>query len=98
MAVRTWAPRRHTPILRVPLTQDHLSAMSGLTPDGRLFLQSQTQSYHSVDVVRFLRLLLRKISGKVLLIWDGAPIHRGQPIKDFLSRTSWPGGPPSGCI
>jgi transposase len=37
-------------------------------------------------VVRFLRVRLRKIPGKLLLIWDGAPIHRGQPIKDFLHR------------
>jgi transposase len=72
--------------LRVRLTHDHLGAIGGLTPDGRLFLQTQTQSYHSVEVVRFLRVLLRKISGKLLLIWDGAPIHRGQPIKDFLTR------------
>jgi transposase len=86
MAVRTWAPRQQTPILRVPLTHDHLAAIGGLTADGRLFLQSQTQSYRSADVVRFLRVLLRKIAGKLLLIWDGAPIHRGQPIKDFLTR------------
>ncbi len=86
MAVRTWAPRGHTPILRVPLTHDHLAAIGGLTPAGRLFLQTQQQSYHSSDVVRFLRVLLRKISGKLLVIWDGAPIHRGQPIKDLLSR------------
>ncbi len=86
LAVRTWAPRGHTPILRVPLTHDHLAAIGGLTPDGRLFLQTQQQSYHSADVVRFLRVLLRKISGKLLVIWDGAPIHRGQPIKDLLSR------------
>lgn len=32
------------------------------------------------------RLLLRKISGKLLVIWDGAPIHRGQAIKAFLAR------------
>jgi len=44
MAVRTWAPWRHTPILRVPLTHDHLAAMGGLTPDGRLFLQTQDQA------------------------------------------------------
>ena len=24
--------------------------------------------------------------GKILLIWDGSPIHRGQPVKDFLRR------------
>ncbi len=86
MAVRTWAPRRHTPILRVPLTHDHLAAIGALTPNGRLFLQTQDHAYHSPDVVRFLRVLLRKISGKLLLIWDGAPIHRGQPVKDFLAR------------
>jgi transposase len=86
LAVRTWAPRRHTPVLRVPLTRDHLAAIGGLTPDGRLFMQTQEQAYHSPDVVRFLRLLLRKIRGKLLVIWDGAPIHRGQPVKDFLAR------------
>jgi transposase len=55
-------------------------------PAGRLFLQTQDRAYRSPDVVRFLRLLLRKIRGKLLVIWDGAPIHRGQPIKDFLRR------------
>jgi transposase len=86
MAVRTWAPRGQTPILCVKLTRDHLSAISGITPDGRLFMQIQDRSYRSEDVVRFLRLLLRKIKGKLLVIWDGAPIHRGQAIKAFLAR------------
>ncbi len=63
-----------------------ISAIGALTPNGRLFLQTQDHAYHSPDVVRFLRVLLRKISGKLLLIWDGAPIHRGQPVKDFLAR------------
>lgn len=84
MAVRTWGPRGQTPVLTVPLTHDHLAAISGITPDGRLFMQTQERAYHSDDVVRFLRVLLRKVRGKLLVIWDGAPIHRGQPIKDFL--------------
>jgi hypothetical protein len=29
---------------------------------------------------------LRKIRGKLLVIWDGAPSQRGQPIKEFLRR------------
>jgi transposase len=85
MAVRTWAPCRQTPLLRVPLTRDHLSAISGITADGRLLMQTQDHAYRSPDVVRFLRVLLRKIRGKLLVIWDGAPMHRGQPIKDFLA-------------
>jgi hypothetical protein len=39
MAVSTWAPYGQTPILRVKLTRDHLSAISGITLDGRLFMQ-----------------------------------------------------------
>jgi transposase len=40
----------------------------------------------SPDIVRFLKHLLRHIPGKLLVIWDGAPIHRGQPVKDFLAQ------------
>jgi transposase len=86
LAVRTWAPRGQTPILRVKLTRDHLSAISGVTWDGRLFLQVQEGAYDSAGVVGFLRVLLRKVPGKLVVIWDGAPIHKGQPIKDFLKR------------
>jgi hypothetical protein len=86
MAVRTYAPRGQTPVLRVKLTRDHLSAMSAITPDGRLFMQMQDHAYRAEDVVRFLQLLLRQIKGKLLVIWDGAPIHRGKVIKAFLAR------------
>jgi transposase len=84
--VRTWVPCGQTPVLRVPLTHDHLAAISGITADGRLFMQTQDHASRSPDVVRLLRLLLRKIRGKLLVIWDGSPIHQGQPIRDFLHR------------
>jgi transposase len=84
--VRSYAPCGKTPVLRLPLTRDHLSAVSGLTLDGRLLLQVRPDSLRSPDVVEFLKQLLRHIQGKMLVIWDGAPIHRGQPVRDFLSR------------
>jgi hypothetical protein len=80
MAVRTWAPHGQTPVLRVPLTRDHLSAMSGITFDGRLFMQVRPASYDAAAVVRFLRVLLRKITGKLVVIWDGSPIHCGHVV------------------
>ena len=86
MLVRTYAPIGQTPILRVPLTRDHLSAIGGMTPSGRLFMQMQEHAYRAEDVVAFLRLLLRKIPGKLLVIWDGAPIHQAKVIKAFLKR------------
>jgi hypothetical protein len=73
------------PVLRVPLTRDHLSVISGMTDQGRRFQILQTAAYRSADVVRFLRHLLRQVAGKLVVIWDGAPIHRSHAIKDFLA-------------
>jgi transposase len=85
MAVRTWAPRGQTPVLRYRLTHDHLSAISAITPQGKLYMMVRDHSFQSPDVVRFLKHLLRHIPGKLLIVWDGSPIHRGHVIKDFLS-------------
>ena len=86
MAVRTYAPVGQTPVLNVKLTRDHLSAMGGITPEGRIFMQMQDHSYKGPDVVRFLQLLTREIAGNLLVIWDGAPIHRCQVVKDYLRK------------
>ncbi len=84
--VRTYAPRGETPILDALLTHDPLSAISGLTLDGRLLLQIRERAFRGPEVVVFLRHLLRQIPGPLLVVWDGAPIHRAQPVKDFLAQ------------
>jgi transposase len=83
--VRTYAPRGETPILHVPLTRDHWSVIGGLTTEGRLLLQLQEPAFRGPAVVRFLQHLLRQIPGPLLVLWDGAPIHRAQVVKDFLA-------------
>jgi transposase len=85
-AVRTYAPCGRTPILRVPLSRDHLPAISGISPDGALFLMAQERALNSTDVVRFLRHLLEVVPDPLLVIWDRGPIHRGQLVKDLLAE------------
>jgi hypothetical protein len=85
MVVRTYAPVGKTPILKENLTRDHLSAMSAITLEGKLYMIEQERAFKGEDVVRFLKHLLRQIPGKLLLIWDGSPIHRGGAVKDFLA-------------
>ncbi len=82
---RTYAPCGQTPVLRVPLSRDHLSVIGGVTADGRLFTHIQDAAFTGETVVAFLRQLLRQIPGKVLVVWDGASIHRCQEVKDFLA-------------
>jgi hypothetical protein len=51
-------------------------------------MQTRESAFNAVGVVGFLRVLRRTIRGKVLVIWDGSPIHQGQPIKDYLARVA----------
>jgi transposase len=83
--VRTYAPVGQTPVLHEELTRDHLSAMSGITLEGKLYMLEQERAFKGEDVVRFLKHLMRQIGGKLLVIWDGAPIHRSRAVKDFLA-------------
>jgi transposase len=84
--VRTYAPVGQTPVLRDWWTRDHLSAISAISPAGKLYFHGQDHSCNSEDVVTFLEHLLREVPGRLLLIWDGAPIHRSHVIKDFLAN------------
>jgi len=73
--VRTYAPVGHTPILREWWTRDHLSAISAISPEGKLYFHSQDHSLNSDDVVAFLEHLLREVPGRMVIIWDGSPIQ-----------------------
>jgi transposase len=59
--------------------------ISAIIMEGKLLMMEQERSFKSQDVVRFLRHLLGQIPGKLLLIWDGSPIHRSRAVKDFLA-------------
>lgn len=83
--VRTYAPVGQTPVLRERFGREHLSVMSGITLKGKLLMMEQERAFNAEDVVRFLKHALRQIPGKLLVIWDGSPIHRGQAVKDFLT-------------
>jgi transposase len=85
--VRTYAPVGKTPVLKENLTRDHLSAMSGITLEGKLYMIEQERAFKGEDAVRFLKHLMRQIEGKLLVIWDGSPIHRSRSVKDFLASS-----------
>jgi hypothetical protein len=98
MVVRTYAPVGKTPVLKEHLTRDHRSAMSAIALDGKLYMMEQERAFKGEDVVRFLKHLMRQIEGKLLLIWDGSPIHRGGAVKDFLSSGLQGGCNSNSCL
>lgn len=85
--VRTYAPMAHTPVLRAKLTRDHLSVMGGMTPAGRVYTLARQESLNGSHSIEFLVHLMRVATGRLLVIWDGSPIHRRALVRDFVSDT-----------
>jgi hypothetical protein len=76
----TYAPVGQTPIVREWWTHDHRSAIRAIAPEGKLSFHSQDRAFNANDVVGFLEHLRREVLGRIVIIWDGAPIHRSHVI------------------
>ncbi len=85
--VRTYAPEAHTPVLRHWQTRDHLSVMGGMTPEGKVYTLARQESLNGLHVVEFLAHLLRVAGERLLVIWDGSPIHRRAAVQEFVAAT-----------
>ena len=84
--VRTWALRGQTPVLHESFNWKSLSIIGGLAL-WRFYFQIQAGSIKSPQVIEFLRHLQRHIPQKMLLVWDGAPIHRSELVRDYIAST-----------
>jgi transposase len=85
--VRTYGPQGETPILHEKQTRDHLSVMGGMTPAGKVYTLVRQKSLNGMHSIEFLKHLLRVAAKRLLVIWDGSPIHRRLEVKDFVAET-----------
>ena len=85
--MRTWAPRGQTPVLHETFNWKSLSIIGGITL-WNFFFRIHAGSIKSAQVVAFLQALQRHLKGeKLLIIWDGAPIHRSRVVSEFIAST-----------
>jgi transposase len=89
---RTLAPRGHTPILKTKAAhREKVSVTAALTispKQHRLGLYWRTYPREFVNAARaaeFLRAMLRHLRGPVIVVWDGGPMHKGEPIRQVLA-------------
>lgn len=83
--MRTYAPCGQTPVLQQDCKYTHLSTIAAISPNGDISTHTLTKAFTGEDIVVFLQQLLAKYKKEIHLIWDGAKIHIGQAVKDFLA-------------
>lgn len=84
--VRTWALRGQTPLLQETFNWKSLSIIGGLALM-RFYFQIHKGSIKGPQVIEFLKHLQRHVPGKILLLWDGAAIHRSALVKQYIAST-----------
>ena len=84
--VRTYGPQGETPVVDKKLTRDHLSVMAGLTPAGKLYTLVRRKPLSSPESVVFLKHLLVQTKKKLLVVWDGSPIHRWGEVREYMEE------------
>ena len=87
LLAHTWAPCGQTPVLLEQAGRLHLSLIAAIAPNGRLYVAGQDQPFTSEDIAWFLgKLCSRYRKRDLLVIWDGASIHRSEVVKTFLKE------------
>ncbi len=85
--VRTYAPTAQTPVIWEKVSRDHLSVMGGLTPEGKIYTLVRQEPLTGLHSIEFLLHLLRVAGERLLVIWDGSPIHRRAEVPAFVANT-----------
>ena len=89
-AARAWsrptAPRARTPVVDEWQTRDHLSVMGGVTPQGKVYSLVRPKSLNGLHTIEFLIHLGRLAGDRLLVIWDGSPIHRRAEVSEFVAE------------
>jgi transposase len=82
--VRTYAPEAHTPVIREKQTRDHLSVMGGMTPQGKVYTLVRRKPLNGLHCIEFFEHLGAVTGSRILVVWDGSPIHRRVAVREFV--------------
>ena len=80
---RTWAPRGETPLLEFNFNWQKLSVSAGLTLRN-FYFRLYPGAIGELEVIDFLKALVRHIDGPLMIVWDRLPAHRSRMVREFI--------------
>jgi transposase len=91
---RTWAPRGQRPILKQRGKHREKVSIAGALswtpwrrrPLGLVYQTLVNEYFNNQKVASFLEVLMREIPERLIVVWDGGPMHKGDPINQALER------------
>ena len=80
---RTWSPRGETPLLEFNFNWQKLSVSAGLTLRN-FYFRLYPGAIGELEVIDFLKALVRHIDGPLMIVWDRLPAHRSRMVREFI--------------
>ena len=85
---RTYWPKGCTPLIKCDAKNKPYVSISGvITPEGKSYFEVREQEgFKQKGMTRFLDNTTKSLRKNLLLIWDNAPSHKSQTVKQYLSN------------
>jgi len=83
---RGYAPRGHTPVVKIPARRKSLSLISAITNQGKVRFMIYPGALRPKTLIRFMERLTRDAQRKVYLILDNLNVHKSRDVQAWLQE------------
>ena len=83
---RSYAPRGHTPVIRLSAKRASTNMISTVTNQGKVRFMIYSGSMNASRLIQFFNQLLKGANKKIFLILDNLRVHHAKPVKAWLAE------------
>jgi transposase len=83
---RGYAPKGHTPVLKIKARKMHINMISAISNQGKLYFMFSQESINQQKLIEFLERLLKDIQRKVYIILDNLKVHHGIIVAEWVEE------------
>lgn len=83
---RSYAPRGHTPVIRLSAKRASTNMISTVTNQGKVRFMIYSGSMNASRLIQFFTQLLKGANKKIFLILDNLRVHHAKPVKAWLAE------------
>ena len=80
---RGYAPKGHTPVLKLKAKKIHINMISAISNQGKLYFMFSQDSINQQKLMEFLERLIKDVDRKVYFILDNLKVHHGKLVAEW---------------
>ena len=83
----TWGLRGQTPVMSANGKRSRLNVVGGISWAGEIFAQATSDSMNRLGFKAFLKSVLARVPGNVVMVLDNSRLHQNAEVMKFVEET-----------